>query len=102
MSPADPPPPSPAPERALRVHVTGLVQGVAFRWHTRERAQELGVAGWVRNLPDGSVEAQIEGAREAVQALVAWLHEGPPFARVEHVTALDAPPEGESEFRVRR
>ncbi len=71
----------------LRVHlvVSGIVQGVSFRAYTVDEARRLGVAGWVRNLPDGRVEAEAEGDREAVEALVAWCRRGPPAARVEGV-----------------
>jgi acylphosphatase len=73
-------------ERA-RVHlvVSGRVQGVAFRAYTVDEAHRLRVAGWVRNLPDGCVEAEAEGERTALEALVAWCRGGPPSARVEGV-----------------
>jgi acylphosphatase len=70
---------------AVRAVIRGRVQGVSFRWYTREEAERLGVAGWVRNRPDGSVELWAEGAREAVEALLAWCHRGPPAARVSGV-----------------
>lgn len=65
--------------------VHGHVQGVAFRHYTRLMASELGLTGWVRNLPDGSVAGMAEGEETAVNALVDWLHEGPPAAYVERV-----------------
>jgi len=68
-----------------RVIVHGLVQGVAFRHHTCRRAEELGVCGWVRNLPDGSVEGTFEGDEIAVRAMVEWCRSGPPAARVERL-----------------
>lgn len=67
------------------VHIEGVVQGVYFRYSTQRRAQELGVKGWVRNLMDGSVECLLEGERDTVEALIRWLHHGPPGARVDHV-----------------
>lgn len=67
------------------VVVHGLVQGVAFRHHTCRRALELGVTGWVRNLPDGSVECMFEGDEAAVNALVEWCRSGPPAARVDRL-----------------
>lgn len=69
----------------VRVVVHGRVQGVAYRHYTRLMARELGVAGWVRNLPDGSVEALLEGEEAAVNTLVAWCRTGPPAARVERL-----------------
>lgn len=69
-----------------RVRIEGLVQGVFYRSSTQQKAQELGVNGWVRNLRDGSVECLLEGKREAVDALIQWCHRGPPGARVKKVT----------------
>lgn len=68
---------------SLHCLVSGRVQGVFFRASTRERALELGVSGWVRNLPDGRVEVLACGPAEAIDRLHAWLAEGPPLARVE-------------------
>lgn len=65
--------------------VSGLVQGVFFRAATREQAKRLGVTGWVRNLPDGRVEVLACGERGQLEALVEWLHEGPPHANVSGV-----------------
>jgi len=75
------------------LYVTGRVQGVSFRAWTREQAQELGVSGWIRNRPDGSVETVISGASDAVEALIIALRKGPSAAKVEDVriTATDAP-----------
>ena len=80
--------------RAL-VRVTGRVQGVFYRQSTVEMAQGLGLRGWVRNLPDGSVEALFEGEREVVERATAWCRQGPPRASVATVTVewLDGPPE---------
>lgn len=71
--------------QAARAHVwiTGRVQGVAFRWETVRAAENHGVVGWVRNLPDGRVEAVFEGPREAVEAVVAWCRRGPARAQVD-------------------
>ena len=70
-----------------RVVVHGFVQGVFFRGWTQEQAERLGVNGWVRNCPDGSVEAHLSGEELAVQELVDRLHGGPPAAIVSHVDA---------------
>jgi acylphosphatase len=67
------------------VCISGRVQGVGFRYATREEALSLGLAGWVRNLPDGRVEAEFEGPKEVLEQMVAWCHSGPRLARVTHV-----------------
>lgn len=87
-----------------RIHalVAGRVQGVAFRWSTVETAERLGLAGWVRNLPDGRVELEAEGAPDAVAELLAWASEGPPAARVESVESREVPVTGEPGFTLRR
>ena len=84
--------------KAVQARVTGRVQGVSFRWYTQEQAQRLGVSGWVRNEPDGSVLLHAEGDDDAVDALVAWCHQGPPSARVEHVAVRETGPTGARSF----
>jgi len=88
----------------VRAHalVSGRVQGVYFRATTRDRAREQGVDGWVRNLDDGRVEAVFEGPRDAVEAMVAFCHEGSPAAAVEAVAVEYEDPEGVDGFEVRR
>jgi len=81
-----------------RVLVSGRVQGVFFRDTCRRLAQEHGVAGWVRNLPDGRVEAVFEGPAQDVDRLVAWAHHGPRHAVVDHVAVQAEPPEGLDTF----
>lgn len=84
------------PQRAFRI--VGLVQGVGFRWWTVRTAESLGVAGSVRNLPDGSVEVQAVGRADRLAALEAELRTGPRGARVERVEevapAVGAPRDG--------
>jgi acylphosphatase len=87
---------------AAHLIVTGRVQGVGFRWHARERARELGLAGWIRNLADGRVEAWIEGEPVSVGQMRAWLEHGPPGARVERVEARSVLAEGLTGFDVQR
>jgi acylphosphatase len=87
---------------ARRTRVRGHVQGVGFRWYAKEHAREIGLAGWVQNLPDGSVEAWLEGAPATVEAMIAWLRHGPPAARVETVDVSEVEPSGASRFEVRR
>jgi acylphosphatase len=67
------------------VFVSGRVQGVFYRAYTREKAKELGVFGWVRNLPDGRVEAVLEGEKDDIDKLILNLKKGPPSARVENI-----------------
>jgi acylphosphatase len=84
-----------------RAVVHGFVQGVFFRDTVRRHAQSRGVAGWVRNNPDGTVEAVFEGEPEAVERLVAFVHEGPSGAIVERVDVVDEADEGLSGFSIR-
>jgi acylphosphatase len=84
-----------------RVVVHGQVQGVFFRDTTVRRAVERGVAGWVRNNPDGTVEAVFEGDPDAVEAMVRFAHEGPRGAIVERVEVIEEEPEDLTRFGVR-
>lgn len=84
-----------------RVVVSGRVQNVWYRDSCRTEAQARGVAGWVRNRADGTVEAVFEGEPDAVQQMVDWCRIGPPRARVTAVDATTEPVEGESGFVVR-
>jgi acylphosphatase len=77
-----------------RAIVRGVVQGVGFRASTREQARTLGVSGVARNLLDGSVEVEAEGDAQGVEALLAWLHQGPPWSRVERVDVTELPLSG--------
>jgi acylphosphatase len=88
-----------ATARSVVVH--GRVQGVFFRDSCLREAERLGVSGWVRNEPDGSVRVHVEGEPEAVASLVRWLHEGPPYARVLRVDVNEAGPTGATRFEVR-
>ena len=87
--------------KRARVQVRGRVQGVFFRAEARARAESLGVAGWIRNLPDGRVEAVFEGADEHVESMVDWCRRGPAGAEVEEVDVEREAPVGETGFRVR-
>jgi acylphosphatase len=81
-----------------RVVVRGRVQGVFFRVETRDRARSLGLSGWVRNAPDGSVEAVFEGDRERIESMLTWCRRGPSLARVDEVEAEWEDPVGEQGF----
>ena len=85
---------------ARRVVVHGRVQGVFFRDSCRRQAERSRVAGWVRNEPDGTVGALFEGPPAAVDAMVAWCHEGPPHASVVRVEVAEADPAGSRAFDV--
>lgn len=74
-----------------RVLVSGRVQGVGFRASCARQAQLRGLSGWVRNLPDGRVEAELQGRREAVAAVADWCRQGPALARVQHVDIAELP-----------
>lgn len=84
--------------RRVQVIISGQVQGVGFRYHTRQVAERLALTGWVRNRIDGAVEAEAEGEEESVEELLTWLADGPASAHVQstHVTEMD--PTGGSTF----
>ena len=84
-----------------RVLISGQVQGVYFRDAYRRLALQHGVTGWVRNLPDGRVEAVLEGPADEVHRLVEWAHDGPDSARVTEVTVRDERPEGLGTFVIK-
>jgi acylphosphatase len=83
-----------------RVRVWGAVQGVFFRATCAREASRRGLAGWVRNVADGSVEAVFEGEPDAVEAMTGWCRRGPDGARVDAVEAADEPPQGLEDFRI--
>jgi acylphosphatase len=87
--------------KAVAIKVTGRVQGVSFRWYAAQEAGRLGVRGWVRNEPDGSVAAHVEGADEAVDAMVAWMRHGPSYAAVRDVAVTEVQPSGAEAFDIR-
>ncbi|NNE44511.1 MAG: acylphosphatase [Gemmatimonadetes bacterium] len=88
--------------KRISLIVRGRVQGVWFRESTRIKAEELGITGWTRNEPDGSVRIEAEGPEDSLAALAAWAQEGPPHARVDSVDARNGEPEGFSDFEVQR
>ena len=88
---------------AAKLKISGQVQGVWYRASTHEKALALGLAGWVKNMPDGSVEALAQGPKEDVEALIAWCWKGPPLARVNQVAVeWTDPDKGFKKFEVRR
>jgi len=86
--------------RRAHLIVRGRVQGVGYRYATRSQAASLGVAGWMRNRPDGNVEAVFEGAAERVELLLRWCRKGPPAAYVDEIEVEWQEPTGEQGFRV--
>jgi acylphosphatase len=80
--------------RRATIRVSGIVQGVYYRYNTKEKANDLGLSGFVRNLPDGSVEAQAEGEEELVSSLIEWCGKGPIGARVDRVDVEWGEPSG--------
>jgi len=74
-----------ADKARVHIFVSGLVQGVFFRENTRQEAEKLGIKGWVKNLPDGKVEAVFEGDRNKVEEMIEWSKKGPSPAKVENI-----------------
>ncbi len=96
--------PSPSPQNQVNTHVfiSGKVQGVGYRHFTMKQASHLNINGWVRNLPDGRVEAVFEGDREIVEKMIHWCYEGSPSAVVRDVTVKYSETEGLEDFEIRR
>jgi acylphosphatase len=86
--------------RAVEVRISGRVQGVSFRVYAAREAGRLGLAGWVRNEPDGSVAAHLEGPSDKVEQMVAWCRQGPPAAVVERVDLEDVAATGAASFEI--
>lgn len=90
-------------DKALRLLISGRVQGVSFRYYTRQKAAEVGVHGWVRNLMNGQVEAWVQGEAQAVARMVNWCRQGPPSARVDEIKIEDEVIDPEVQgFEIRR
>jgi len=88
-------------QSVIRTHlwISGRVQGVGYRLSAQNEAVKLGVKGWVKNLPDGRVEAVLEGEKTAVEQMIQWCHQGPETAVVKDVQVEHETPEGLSEFQ---
>lgn len=88
--------------KRMHVFISGMVQGVFFRANTQKAALSFNLTGWVRNLPDGRVEAVFEGKEGNVDAMLQWCKKGPPFARVTDIEAIPEPFSGEfQQFSIR-
>lgn len=83
-----------------RAIVRGRVQGVGFRWSARAQADRLGVTGFARNLPDGTVEVEAEGSEAAVEQMLHWLHHGPRLAEVHALEVTEVPVQGSAAFDI--
>lgn len=87
--------------QAMHFLISGLVQGVGFRFACSQKAQQLGVTGWVKNRQDGRVELWAEGKAVTLDQLTIWLQQGPPAARVDHVTIERADLKQYTEFQIK-
>jgi len=76
---------------AEKIRVHAIISGVCFRMETKKKANACQVCGWVKNLPDGTVEAVFEGERPSVEEVVVWCHQGPPAAKVKEVMVSEQP-----------
>jgi len=88
--------------KRVHVHASGRVQGVFYRAECARRARALGLAGFVRNLPDGRVEAAFEGPPDAIQKMVQWCQTGTDWSHVDDLEVAEEPAEGDKDFRVSR
>ncbi|MCR9099904.1 MAG: acylphosphatase [bacterium] len=88
--------------RQVKLRITGKVQGVFYRASTREKAQQLGIKGWVKNEPDGTVSAVGQGPGASLQQWIDWCREGPSEARVESVEVKDQPIADFQQFEIIR
>ncbi|NNC91514.1 MAG: acylphosphatase [Acidimicrobiia bacterium] len=88
--------------RAVRCQISGRVQGVGFRYTARDRASDLGLTGWVRNISGGRVEVFVQGSGPIVDVFLTWLHDGPTAARVDRLAEVPALPDVRfTEFEIR-
>lgn len=88
------------PLKHYSVTVEGIVQGVCFRYATREEALKRGLSGWVKNEPDGTVSVEVEGPVDELDSFVAWCKKGPPGAQVERLTCKEGTLSGWTTFRI--
>ncbi len=88
-------------KKHLNIWISGLVQGVFFRKHTRDKAKEMGITGFVRNLPDGSVYMEAEGEEVALDAFMEWCQKGPDDAFVEKVRVVEHKPKNYPSFIIK-
>jgi len=89
-------------KQAVRLKISGIVQGVFFRQSTQQKARDLDISGWVRNCEDGSVEVEAEGEEDLLKVFSQWCYRGPQRAVVKNVTVTPAEPKNYKGFEVRR
>ena len=89
-------------ETAIHVWVSGRVQGVSYRYYTKLKAEELGIKGWVKNLPDSRVEAWFEGSEEQLLAIAQWCKSGSPMAMVTGIEQQTETAQGFQDFQILR
>lgn len=87
--------------RRVHILISGYVQGVFFRAYVKEKAKGLRIAGWIRNLPDGRVEAVFEGEKKGVDEMIKWCYKGSPGAKIREVEVKEEEVRGEEGFEVR-
>ncbi len=90
-----------ATEKRFQITITGKVQGVFFRHSAKRKADELGISGFVRNMPESSVYIEAEGEEKVLQEFIAWCRKGPELARVDHVTIEESPLVNEKGFSIK-
>ncbi|HZK08566.1 MAG TPA: acylphosphatase [Bacteroidales bacterium] len=88
-------------EKAVAITITGRVQNIGFRYHARKQAQELALAGFVRNCLDGSVYVEAQGPADALESFILWCHQGPSWARVDNVQMQEIPVSEYNSFEVK-
>lgn len=88
-------------KKGIIIEVFGRVQGVGFRYYAQKKARELGISGYVKNIPDGSVHIEAEGNDEAVEQYLSWCEDGPGWARVSHLNKQWVPVQGYHDFEIR-
>ncbi len=82
--------------------ISGKVQGVGYRYYTAQQAKQRGITGWVKNLPDGRVEAVLEGNKQAITEMIKWCHQGPPASEVTEVKINYEKPQSYNKFEITR
>ncbi len=87
--------------KCLHIFVSGIVQGVGFRYFTKRVAEQLNLCGWVRNLPDGRVEIEVEGSEDALKEFLSLIKKGPSLARVDEVVIKETDVKGYKHFEIR-